>query len=328
MGICHSTEPHPTPSETSSTTSLPIIRTRTDSFKFDSSGRRLHADVTPLSEDSVQSEKLYVLPNDDEEMDRLHLQHYMIRLLWKGNFSAPVEVVLRGEGSRCLDLGCGSGIWCMEMATDFPTIHFTGLDMSPVQPGNIKPRNVDFMTGDLTKLPLPFGDGTFDFVHMRLLLLGLRAEFWPTLIAEVVRITKPGGWVEFMEPRGIALEGRTKTMNLMGLALQAAASRGIDLDIANHLKPHLQAIPHLMNITNLTRDLHTCPDPSDGEGVRLARLLGEDLFTGLMGLKAGLVARGVCREEEYVGLLKAHVEEMLSTKHTITWTRCFARRRV
>ena len=47
----------------------------------------------------------YVLPNDDDEFDRLHLQHIVIRYAWQGNFASPVEYILNSEGAKVLDFG-------------------------------------------------------------------------------------------------------------------------------------------------------------------------------------------------------------------------------
>src|SRR4051794_18229910 len=47
----------------------------------------------------------YFLPNDDKECDRLHLQHFLIKYICQGNFSAPVEDILNKEGSKVLDVG-------------------------------------------------------------------------------------------------------------------------------------------------------------------------------------------------------------------------------
>ena len=122
MGVCHSSEPPPTPRKVpvvnvqkQQNDALESVKPRGDSFKYDASGRRLHADFTPLSEDAVASDKLYVLPNDEEEMERLHMQHYIVRLLFGGNYSAPVTKRLESPGAKVLDLGCGSGIWCFEV---------------------------------------------------------------------------------------------------------------------------------------------------------------------------------------------------------------------
>ncbi|MBO0701709.1 MAG: hypothetical protein J2P38_02175, partial [Candidatus Dormibacteraeota bacterium] len=46
---------------------------------------------------------------------------------------------------------------------------------------------------------LPFRDGTFEYVHQRLLRAGIPAAAWPGAVAELARVTAPGGWVELGE---------------------------------------------------------------------------------------------------------------------------------
>ncbi|KAJ3052187.1 hypothetical protein HK097_006739 [Rhizophlyctis rosea] len=332
MGICHSSEPPPVRKQPSTPSfedaSAPSsTRSRADSFKFDTSGRRLHADFTPLDEEQVASGRLYILPNDDEEMERLHIQHYMLRLLFKSNFSAPVQKMLSTPGAKVLDLGCGSGIWAFEIATDYPQCQVTGLDMSPVQPGTVKPKNVEYMQADLTNLPLPFEDASFDFIHMRLLIAGLRAEFWPVLIAEIVRLVKPGGYIELTEPTNPAMNLPTKFPNLMQMLTLGLVVRGCDLDISHRLKSYCEQQPELADIRTAIKDLHARANESDPDSKKISKMFGDDLTGVLMGVKAPLVQRGVCAEEEYDDLLRNHVAETLASDHVVTWTRCYGRRR-
>ncbi|CAG8795915.1 3615_t:CDS:1, partial [Cetraspora pellucida] len=63
-------------------------------FKY-ADGRRFH---------NVKN-VIYALPNDDDEQDRLHLQHFLIRYLFQSNFSAPIENILSESDSRILDVG-------------------------------------------------------------------------------------------------------------------------------------------------------------------------------------------------------------------------------
>ncbi|KAJ3046689.1 hypothetical protein HK097_000631 [Rhizophlyctis rosea] len=330
MGICYSSKPKPRDvpivSVQKQHDTLEPARPRADSFKYDASGRRLHADCTPLSEDAVASDKLYVLPNDDEEMERLHMQHYIVRLLFGGNYSAPVTKRLEAPGAKALDLGCGSGIWAFETATDFPQAEVTGFDISPVQPGTVKRKNANFIVGDLTYLPLPFEDENFDFVYMRFLITGLRKEFWPVLIKEIIRIVKPGGYIELMEFANPAMQGPTKVPNLVAFMAQGVMARGGDPDISRKLKDYLASSPETTEVNEVTKPLPTCPHPSDTKAVRLARMYGDDVTGVLMGVGAALIAKGVCTEEQYPGLVRAHVEEMLATDHTVYWTRAFARK--
>jgi len=52
--------------------------------------------------------------------------------------------------------------------------------------------------GDLLE-GLPFTDDSFDFVHQRFLSVGIPLKHWQAALAELVRVTAPGGWVELVE---------------------------------------------------------------------------------------------------------------------------------
>ncbi|KAI8344810.1 hypothetical protein BC941DRAFT_17640 [Chlamydoabsidia padenii] len=84
------------------------------------------------------------------------------------------------------------------MAEDFPHSQFFGLDITPVFPEGIKPPNVTFALGNLVER-LPYPDHHFDYIHQRLLIFGLTLPQWDLAIQELLRVLKPGGWVEFVE---------------------------------------------------------------------------------------------------------------------------------
>lgn len=107
-----------------------------------------------------------------------------------------------------VDLGCGSGLWAIEVANQYDKTYVCGLDISPVQP-TLRPDNLDFIITDVTK-PLNFDDGSVDLVQSRyphsqvtdarLLLSGITRDQWPGYIDEIFRICKPGnGWAQIIE---------------------------------------------------------------------------------------------------------------------------------
>ncbi|KAJ3280601.1 hypothetical protein HK104_000561, partial [Borealophlyctis nickersoniae] len=106
-----------------------------------------------------------------------------------------------------------------QVATDFPKSTVTGLDISAVQPTTIKPSNLDFLVHNLND-PLPFPSDTFDLVRMRFLVLGLTTEQWPKVISELVRVTKPGGYVELSEPDARRFLESGVTESAAGIAAQ------------------------------------------------------------------------------------------------------------
>ncbi|EIW67928.1 hypothetical protein TREMEDRAFT_57395, partial [Tremella mesenterica DSM 1558] len=145
----------------------------------------------------------YMLPVDEDEREvGLQGQHYALKVRQGGkNYLAPFQEVLPEDGRDCrlLDVGTGTGIWALEMASEFPEAEVTGVDLAPVQRPEILPNNLSYLMDDVSK-GIPFPDGYFDAVHSRLLLAGIRN--WKSFINEVIRVVRPGGLIVFVEDIG------------------------------------------------------------------------------------------------------------------------------
>ncbi|KAJ0299082.1 uncharacterized protein N0V96_007059 [Colletotrichum fioriniae] len=152
-------------------------------------GRRYHA----------YREGQYVLPNDDQEQERLDLQHHIWRLLLGGQlYTAPLPAPEdpAASGMRILDLGTGTGIWAIEMADEFPTADVYGVDLSPIQPEWV-PTNCKFHVDDYEDEWTYREEEHFDYIHGRA-LSGTSSD-WARFYSRVMGGLKPGGWVEMQE---------------------------------------------------------------------------------------------------------------------------------
>ncbi|KAI8638158.1 hypothetical protein BD408DRAFT_394526 [Parasitella parasitica] len=142
----------------------------------------------------------FMLPCDDDESDRLMTMHYILKATFQGNFTAPVYNMLENSNTKTkvLDIGCGSGTWILEMATEFPNAEFYGIDDCPLFPNHIKPNNSHFRLHDVLE-GLPYPDSEFDYVHMRMMIYYFSPEELSQLMSEISRIMKPGGYFEIVD---------------------------------------------------------------------------------------------------------------------------------
>ncbi|KAG7290046.1 hypothetical protein NEMBOFW57_000038 [Staphylotrichum longicolle] len=146
----------------------------------------------------------YVLPNDEAEQERLDLQHHIWRLLLQGAlYAAPLKIPQPGEKTdlggadfRILDLGCGTGIWAIDMADEFPRASVFGVDLSPIQPEWV-PGNCRFHVDDYEDEWTYRDDEKFDYIHGRA-LSGTVAD-WANFYRQARQNLKPGGWCEMQE---------------------------------------------------------------------------------------------------------------------------------
>lgn len=143
-----------------------------------------------------ETDGVYALPKDLEDIPRLDFQHFLLRQVIQSNYVAPLTEHTRS----ILDLGCGTGRWCVEMAQAFPQAQVTGIDLEEIQPlaEGTRPANYHFRPADVLH-PLPFPDNTFDYLHQRLMLMSIPLDAWPEVLQEMVRVARAGAWMELVE---------------------------------------------------------------------------------------------------------------------------------
>ncbi|KAK5662737.1 hypothetical protein OQA88_6144 [Cercophora sp. LCS_1] len=145
---------------------------------------------------AVYGKEEYGMPMDDEEMDRMDMAHAKYNaLLDKKRFLAPIG----DNPQRILDLGCGTGIWCIDVADMFPSAQVVGVDIAPTQPEWV-PANCAFELDDIEQ-PWTWKKNSFDFIFTRDLILAIRD--FPKLIQQAYEHLKPGGYLELQSVTGV-----------------------------------------------------------------------------------------------------------------------------
>jgi ubiquinone/menaquinone biosynthesis C-methylase UbiE len=144
--------------------------------------------------------RVYALGADRQEAIRLRRQSDELR----PEAEALLARIGLRPGDAAIDLGCGpSGILGLLSAAVAPGGRVVGLDADPAHvataaaaAGRSGPGNVEVIRGDARHTGLP--SGSFGLVHARTLLVTVPEP--AEVLAEMVRLARPGGWVASQEP--------------------------------------------------------------------------------------------------------------------------------
>jgi ubiquinone/menaquinone biosynthesis C-methylase UbiE len=186
-------------------------------------------------------EEEYIFGESEAEISRLDFQHYMFRLAFKGDFSAPIPAP-----RDILDVACGTGRLARELARRFPEANVVGFDInreqieaSLAEGRDIVPENCTFVYGDALQ-PFQFYSGAFDFVLARACSAFIPVAQWPLVVGQMARVTRPGGWVELRD-FGLVRSKNAALNELTVKFANLAQARGIHPGAGPFLKQYLVA---------------------------------------------------------------------------------------
>lgn len=129
---------------------------------------------------------------------------------WNGDFLELVAKRWKLDAVRdALDVGCGVGHWGMVLASVMPDhVRVTGIDREVAWVEQAKLRaqarglagRSSYLRAEVQRLP--FADGSFDLTTCQTVLIHLADP--AAAIAEMIRVTKPGGLVAVAEPNNLS----------------------------------------------------------------------------------------------------------------------------
>ncbi|KAK1991053.1 methyltransferase domain-containing protein [Colletotrichum falcatum] len=136
----------------------------------------------------------YASPNDEQENDRLDLQHHLFIRTFDGRLGNAPPTNKGAKVGRVLDVGTGTGIWAIDFGEEHPEADVLGVDLSPPAAAFV-PGNVRFEVDDIEE-PWNFSR-PFDYIHSRMMTGGIYK--WEKYIENCFRNLVPGGYLELNE---------------------------------------------------------------------------------------------------------------------------------
>ncbi|KAG9290124.1 hypothetical protein G9A89_010430 [Geosiphon pyriformis] len=252
----------------------------------------------------------------NEEQDRLQNQHWIVKVTWGGNFSAPVFLQ---KNSRVLDVGCGPGTWVLDMATEYVATKFTGVDSDAHFPKFVKPRNASFIQLNVLE-GLPWEENHFDFVYQRMLFASCTQTQYREQIRELVRIVKSGGWIEIMEPDLEYNNSGPVGKLFIDCAFKILKSKKVDIKISANITSWFESAD-LVDIKYLQK-----MTPLGKWGGTLGETALEDNINFLKLMKPFLQPEMGVSDAEYERLLCSLIQEVEEYHSSLNTFRCYGKK--
>ncbi len=275
-----------------------------------------------MTPDPEQSTTPYVLDAENAaEMARLLRQD---RLLTKGMGGLFPESLEHASLRRLLDLGCGPGGWARAVASAYPDMQVTGIDISQlmieyaqVQAHEQDIGNVTFQVHNARE-PLDFPDNAFDLINGRFLFAFMSPEAWPKLLQECRRMTRPGGVLVLTETEG-PLTNSLATQRLYGMSVEAMKHTGQSLSPDGHhigITPMLGKFFRDAGYVNIQYKAHVLDCSA---GTHAYQDVYQDCVTGYKLMQPFLVKMGVTTQDEVEGIYQRMLEEQQAQDFCEVW---------
>jgi SAM-dependent methyltransferase len=253
----------------------------------------------------LDSENTSIIGANGAESARLIAQEHLLTEALGGLF--PIEIDI-SHVTTILNLGCGPGEWDRNVALEYPEMSIVGVDIDPDMINYAKAltsvgflENVTFERMDI-KQPLDFPDDSFDLINGRLLFGFLDRETWPVLLAECLRVLRPGGVVLLAEYE-VSISNSIALQHVLRCLYRALAEGGRTFSVDRHSIGICHLLGKLLNDAGYTevasKSFHL--DSSYGAPQYLAGC--RDMEMAFTLVKPYLTKAGTMEEAEYEALL-------------------------
>ena len=192
----------------------------------------------------------------------------------------------------------------MDLVKDVPpSVELHGCDVSSRDFPKTHPPNIHLHEFSCTQLP-ELWTGKFDVVNQKMLLGALLSTEWPTALSEIMRVLKPGGYVQFVElDLHNSVMGSPAVHRFSELSIPFYEKLGLMLDAAQQL-PRMASEVGFVNISSEKK--YGATGKSWG---KLGELGTESNGDAIKNIGPKMVKVGIMTEEEFTQIYAGAVNE-------------------
>jgi ubiquinone/menaquinone biosynthesis C-methylase UbiE len=258
----------------------------------------------------------YLLPKDALEDQRLNYQHHALYKTISNHYLAPLTPT---STQTILDVGTGTGIWAVEMSNLFPQAHILGVDVALSSLLRPLPSTCLFVQANILQ-GLPFPEGQFTYTHQRLLVAAIPALQWPRVVHELVRVTRPGGWVELLEIGDVIQCAGPATKRLLTWMTDISKGLGFEMEVLRHLGDLLKQ--------SGCQDIESqdIPVPLGAWAGTTGQMMKTDVLYGYNALKDSYCPRSHTPPEVFDTMVQAAADEWEQNRCSYVFHAAYGRR--
>ncbi|GES82599.1 class I SAM-dependent methyltransferase [Rhizophagus clarus] len=243
----------------------------------------------------------YIVKVDELQIDRLQQLHHVLKICCNANFYSPISQDLT-RGIDVLDVGSGTGTWVFDVSSDFPKSRFTGVEIQSFMLPTIRPSNTNFIHNDILE-GIPFNPNSFDYIHMRYMILCFTDLQYDKVIKNLVELLRPNGYLELCEPNMNFTNMGPATQRLVDEISKLLSARSMNPSISDRLHEYLEK-NGLQEIRQ--HDVMLPLSELDGE---IGSLLGQNFVNIINGLKRLLIKQMNITHSEINQLINEFITE-------------------
>jgi SAM-dependent methyltransferase len=274
------------------------------------------------SENSSSNESTYAIDAENAaEMARLMGQDSLLTKTMGGLLPPDAD---SSSMHNILDIASGPGGWVLDVASAYPHISVTGVDISHLMVAYAQSQaqvrsidNADFKIMNVLE-PLDFADNMFDLVNVRFISAFMPTTAWSGLVQQCMRILKPGGILHLIDFE-LPMSNSPAFEKLMGLAIRSFQMSKLSFSLGGRNVGITFMLGRFLRDAQFENIQHQAYVVEFSQGTENHMAMYQNWMIASKLVQPYLVKLGLAPQEELESLYQQMLTEMVADDFCAVW---------